>query len=100
MSTKPEKLQPLPPHRFALLFPAMTDEEFRNLVGHRGNWQRVPITTYEENGTIFVLEGLHRHRTEAHAVPRRRSVRVRAFGKPASPKHEPQPTFSTRGGPC
>jgi hypothetical protein len=63
MNTKPEKLQPLPPHRFAKLFPAMSDEEFRNLVDDiAATGQRIPITTIEEDGTVFVLEGIHRQK--------------------------------------
>jgi hypothetical protein len=63
MNTKPEKLQPIPPHRFALLFPAMSDEEFRNLVADiKVTGQRTPITTIEEDGTLFVLGSVNRAR--------------------------------------
>lgn len=57
------QLRPLPPHRFATLFPPMTASEFLELVADiKAKGQRVPITTVEEDGVTYTLEGIHREK--------------------------------------
>ena len=64
MSTKPDKLQPLPAHPYATLFPAMSDEEFKKLVADiKANGQTTAITTIEdEDGNVSILDGVNRQK--------------------------------------
>ena len=62
MTTKPDKLQPLPAHPFASLFPTMSDDEFQQLVADiKKHGQTTAITTImDEDGNLSVLDGLSR----------------------------------------